>query len=79
MRRSSVRTACNLKRRSLIGEGTMTVFGFGRGPQDTGWQRLTDVPAHFTIDFAEDGRFTAASRVIRSAVEPLEITVGDVE
>jgi len=53
-------------------ENNMTVFGFGR----LGLAKFMDqVPAHFTIGFAEDGDFAAAARVIESAYRELIVTV----
>ena len=57
-------------------EGTMTVFGFGRGPREISWQQLTEVPTHLTIGFAEDGRFTEGTKVINSAYQELVVSVG---
>lgn len=53
-------------------EGNMTVFGFGR----LGLNKYMDqVPAHFTIGFAEDGQFEAASKTINSAYQRLIVEV----
>ena len=62
-----------------FGEGGMTVFGFGRGPREVAWQRLTKVPAHLTIGFAEYGTFTEASKVINSAYTELVLSAGNPE
>ena len=50
-----------------FGDGGMTVFGFGRGPREEGWQRLETVPAHLTIGFVEAAAFAEVSRFIESA------------
>jgi len=62
-----------------FGEGGMTVFGFGRGATRENWQQLTGVPAHLTIGFAEDGDFEAASKVIDSAYQKLDLIIGTAE
>ncbi len=57
-----------------FGRGGMTVFGFGRGPKEGGWQRLQRIPAEFTfgfletVDFRQIGR-TIACRLSRVAVQ----------
>jgi len=58
------------------GEGGMTVFGFGRGPTQDNWQQLTEVPAHLTLGFAEQGKFTHVSERINDSYKPLKISVG---
>ncbi len=60
-----------------FGEGSMTVFGFGRGP-DSGrnWQQLTQVPAHLTVGFAEENGFSEVKAIIDDAYRPLDIRVG---
>jgi hypothetical protein len=60
-----------------FGDGGMTVFGFGRGPREEGWQRLTDVPARLTIGFAETTDFEKVREIINSAYQELIIRVGD--
>lgn len=62
-----------------FGEAGMTVFGFGRGPREEGWQRLTAVPTHLTIGFAQDNDFAVVSKVINSAFQELDISVGNPE
>ena len=57
-------------------EGNMTVFGFGRLGLDKFMDR---VPAHFTVGFAEDGDYEAASRVIDSAFRELDVRLGRLE
>ncbi|MFC1558825.1 FG-GAP repeat domain-containing protein, partial [candidate division KSB1 bacterium] len=59
--------------------GNMTVFGFGR-TQDTK-TLMNEIPAHFTIGFADarNGDFTRVSKQINSAYKKLGITVGDPE
>jgi hypothetical protein len=53
-------------------EHNMTVFGCGR----LGLEKLmTQVPAHFTVGFAEDGAFQPAQETIDSAFRPLEIGI----
>jgi len=53
-------------------EHNMTVFGFGR----LGLEKfMTQVPAHFTVGFAEDGSFARAQEVIDSAFRPLRIDI----
>ena len=53
-------------------EHNMTVFGFGR----LGLEKfMTQVPAHFTVGFAEDGSFARAQEVIDSAFRPLSIDI----
>jgi hypothetical protein len=59
-----------------FGDGGMTVFGFGRGPKESGWQRLENVPARFTIGFAETTDFSEVRRIVHSAYEPLEVRIG---
>ncbi|MBI1878025.1 MAG: hypothetical protein HYR94_07330 [Chloroflexi bacterium] len=57
-------------------ENNMTVFGFGR--KLTGTTRfLTQVPAHFTIGFAESS--TSAPNVINSAFRDLVVLLGQPE
>jgi hypothetical protein len=62
-----------------FGEGGMTVFGFGRGPREEGWQRLTRVPTRLTIGFAESTDHEVVSRVINSAYQDIEVVAGNVE
>lgn len=65
-----------------FGQGGMTVWGFGRGPRaedGSGWQRLTQVPVHLTVGFAEDNTFAGASRTINSAYRPVIFSVGSPE
>jgi hypothetical protein len=62
-----------------FGDGGMTVFGFGRGPQQQGWQRLTSVPARLTIGFAESANFAEARVAIESAWRPLQIQPSSVK
>lgn len=59
-------------------EGNMTVFGFGRryGSLE---RFMEQVPAHFTVGFAEDGALPVARRVIESALRELDVRVGPVE
>lgn len=57
-------------------EGGMTVFGFGRGPRDEGWQRLTEVPAHLTVGFAEDSSYTIVKDLVNSAYQAIETSIG---
>jgi len=59
-----------------FGEGGMTVFGFGRGPREEGWQRLTVVPTHLTIGFAETKSHEKVAQVINSVYQELKIIVG---
>jgi len=59
-----------------FGEGGMTVFGFGRGPKQGGWQRLQRVPARFSIGFIESSGFDEASRAIHRVLRPLRVAVG---
>lgn len=59
-----------------FGDGGMTVFGFGRGPREEGWQRLQTVPAHLTIGFVEATRFAEVSRWIESAWREVQVRVG---
>lgn len=62
-----------------FGEGGMTVFGFGRGPNNNeNWQQLTAAPAHLTVGFAEKNDFAHVSEVINSAYKALKISVGKV-
>jgi hypothetical protein len=59
-----------------FGEGGMTVFGFGRGPNSQkDWQQLDIVPIHLTIGFAEDGEFRAASKTINDAYQDLRLSI----
>jgi hypothetical protein len=51
-------------------EHNMTVFGFGRLGLD---KFMTQVPAHFTVGFAEDGAFESAQKVIDSAFRPVRV------
>jgi hypothetical protein len=61
-----------------FGEGTMTVFGFGRGEYGTkNWQQLKKIPGSYTIGFLENNEFTKASRAINSAYRPLKIDTMD--
>jgi len=61
------------------GEGGMTVFGFGRGPDQSQWQQLTKAPAHVTIGFSETGDFNTVSRLINSSYKSLKISIGNVK
>ncbi len=49
-----------------FGDGGMTVFGFGRGPRQSGWQRLTDVPCQLTIAFVESRRHEDVVKAVRA-------------
>jgi hypothetical protein len=49
-----------------FGDGGMTVFGFGRGPRESGWQRLADVPCELTIAFVESDRHADVARAVKS-------------
>jgi len=59
-----------------FGPGGMTVFGFGRGPKEGGWQRLQRAPARFSIGFVESAGFEEAARAVRRALEPPRVSVG---
>lgn len=59
-----------------FGEGGMTVFGFGRGPRQEGWQRLTAVPAHLTVGFSEENDHPSVTKAIDSILKPIRFTVG---
>ena len=59
-----------------FGEGGMTVFGFGRGPRATGWQRLTQAPAQLTVGFSEDGSHSKVSSAINSVLRPITFSIG---
>ena len=59
-----------------FGAGGMTVFGFGRGPREEAWQRLTEVPTHLTIGFAESKDFKQVAQVINSAYQKIDFQVG---
>lgn len=61
-----------------FGQGGMTVFGFGRGPRESGWQRLTQAPTHLTIGFAESREFGVVSKWIDSAYQKLDVKIGRV-
>jgi len=61
------------------GSGGMTVFGFGRGPQKDGWRRMTTLPAHLTIGFAETDEFAQISRLVNSAYREVKVSVGQPE
>jgi hypothetical protein len=53
-------------------EHNMTVFGFGR----LGLEKfMRQVPAHFTVGFAEDGALERAQEVIDSAFRPLRMDI----
>lgn len=60
-----------------FGDGGMTVFGFGRGPREEGWQRLTEVPTQLTIGFAESREHGQVTRQINSAYQPMQVVVGE--
>lgn len=60
----------------LTAPGQMTVFGFGREDAPGPISYFTAAPQRFTIGFAEDSAFTAASRVITSAYKDLTVSVG---
>jgi len=62
-----------------FGEQGMTVFGFGRGPKQEGWQRLQNVPAQLTIGFAESTLLTEVSKIINSAYRPVCFNLGTPE
>jgi hypothetical protein len=54
-------------------EHNMTVFGFGR----LGLEKLmSQVPARFTVGFAEDGAFERAQKTIDSAFRALHVDIG---
>lgn len=55
-------------------QGSMTVFGFGRGPGTS--KHMTVFPNHFTIGLADDAQFSYASKVIEASYRPVAITVG---
>ncbi|MEX2300940.1 MAG: hypothetical protein WD733_08395 [Bryobacterales bacterium] len=48
------------------GSGSMTVFGFGRGPRPQ-WQYMQTVPTHLTIGLVESSDFGEVKRRIESA------------
>jgi hypothetical protein len=50
----------------------MTVFGFGRLGLD---KFMAQVPAQFTVGFAEDGAFERAQKAIDSAFRSLRIEI----
>ncbi|MBL7697295.1 MAG: VCBS repeat-containing protein [Chitinophagaceae bacterium] len=60
------------------GEGGMTVFGFGRGPDRTHWQQLTKAPAQLTVGFSESSDFNTVKRLINSSYKSLRISIGNV-
>jgi len=57
-------------------EGNMTVFGFGRKGLV---KYMEQVPAHFTIGFAEKGAFEVAAWAIASAYRSCGVRTGGVE
>jgi len=57
-------------------EHNMTVFGFGRLGLE---KHMELVPAHFTVGFAEDGAYAAASKAIDSAFRELATKMGKPE
>lgn len=61
-----------------FGEGGMTVFGFGRGPKEGGWQRLQRVPAEFSFGFLETTDFPRIAAAVPCVVPP-EVRVGSPE
>lgn len=58
-----------------FGEGTMTVFGFGRGAREIRWRQLTEVPSRMTIGFSERSNYPEARKTIESAYRELKISV----
>ncbi|MGB9606075.1 MAG: hypothetical protein ACP5U2_14385 [Bryobacteraceae bacterium] len=59
-----------------LGEGGMTVFGFGRGPKQEGWQRLPRVPARFSMGFVESTRFAEVRRAVEQILRPPTVKLG---
>ncbi len=57
-----------------FGEGSMTVFGFGRGDYGTPeWQQLKKTPGRFSIGFAPVADYESAKTVIEDILTPLTI------
>jgi len=57
-------------------QGNMTVFGFGRKPDEDPRTYITDVPVHLTIGFIESTKSDQILEMIRSAVNQPLIKIG---
>ena len=60
-------------------QGNMTVFGFGRKPNENPGTYMEEVPVHLTIGFAESTDYREIRNIIRAAIEKPDIHIDRIQ